>query len=541
MLFSKFTFRSKSFTYLIFTIFGIGLLFRILPLFNQGGRLLRQWPTEDGYLMLTIARNIAIGNGMSIADGTIATNGTQPLFNFMEAICFALVGGDKELGVFLALILQIIISLIAIFFLFLLADYVLQQRPNHQEIAALTAVIWYCSPLIMGHTMNCLETGLYVTLILISTYIWLRHGIESKSHKFSLSVIWVGILLGFTCWARIDAVFFLGAITLWHVLIGFIYEKQYLIKRIAESCVMGTTAVLVFSPWLLYNKLNFGSFTPISGTAQSFGSSFASNSREVPSTLFEYATLLLPIPNNLEKTIPVLLFNLLFISVYLVMIIVIATRMNKKERVLLYCSVTFASFLIIYYGFFFGAAHFVSRYLFPISPFMAIFTTTIIFYGLQILGNYLKFENILPITMFLIIGLSISLNGRFYKGGYKAGSSHLHFQVVEWVTQNVGESVWVGAIQTGTLGFFHDRTVNLDGKVNPDALRAKIQRKIPEYVVTQEFDANGNRIDYLADWFGIASWAKLTPIKNNFDLILNDRENNLAVLKRKSPAKHLMN
>ena len=41
--------------------------------------MLRQWPTEDGYLMLTIARNMALGNGMSTADGELPTNGTQPL------------------------------------------------------------------------------------------------------------------------------------------------------------------------------------------------------------------------------------------------------------------------------------------------------------------------------------------------------------------------------------------------------------------------------------------------------------------------------
>ncbi len=226
MLLSKNSFSSKYFTLLISIIFGIGLVFRILPLFNKGERLLSHWPTEDGYLMLTIARNIAIGNGMTIANGTIHTNGTQPLFNFMEAICFTLVGGDKELGVLLVLILSCLISLITMAVLFLLTDYVLQPRPNHQKIAALTAVIWYSSPLIMRHTMNCLETGLYATLILISTYTWLQHGIESKSDKFDLNFIWIGVIIGLTCWARIDCVFFLVTITSWHVLIGFIYEKQ---------------------------------------------------------------------------------------------------------------------------------------------------------------------------------------------------------------------------------------------------------------------------------------------------------------------------
>jgi hypothetical protein len=117
---------------------------------------------------------------------------------------------------------------------------------------------------------------------------------------------------------------------------------------------------------------------------------------------------------------------------------------------------------------------------------------------------------------------------------YRQGSVHQHFQVINWVQQNVPEVTWVGAIQTGTLGFFHDRTVNLDGKVNPAALAALLRREIPTYVVQQEFDRNGGQIDYLADWFGIASWIKLEPIASHFDLIVEDQQNNLAVLRRHS-------
>jgi hypothetical protein len=45
--------------------------------------------------MLTIARNIAEGHGMSTANGTIPTNGTQPLVTFILAGIFYLAGGDK--------------------------------------------------------------------------------------------------------------------------------------------------------------------------------------------------------------------------------------------------------------------------------------------------------------------------------------------------------------------------------------------------------------------------------------------------------------
>jgi hypothetical protein len=66
---------------------------RLSPLFDPAGRLFWQFMSEDGYLMQTVARNMAIGLGMSTADGTMPTNGVQPLATFLFAALHALAGG----------------------------------------------------------------------------------------------------------------------------------------------------------------------------------------------------------------------------------------------------------------------------------------------------------------------------------------------------------------------------------------------------------------------------------------------------------------
>jgi hypothetical protein len=109
---------------------------------------------------------------------------------------------------------------------------------------------------------------------------------------------------------------------------------------------------------------------------------------------------------------------------------------------------------------------------------------------------------------------------------WRRGLDHLHFQVVAWVAEHVPEDAWVGAVQTGTVGYFHDRTINLDGKVNPEALAAVRAHRIPQYVLSKP-------IRYLADWEGLASWAELDGLKGRFDLVVHDRERNLAVLVRR--------
>ena len=79
-------------------------------------------------------------------------------------------------------------------------------------------------------------------------------------------------------------------------------------------------------------------------------------------------------------------------------------------------------------------------------------------------------------------------------------AAHDHGQVVQWVSDHLAPATWVGAPQSGTLGYFHDRTINLDGKVNPLALQARQDNRLFHYIV------NDTPIEYIADWYGFARW-----------------------------------
>jgi hypothetical protein len=126
----------------------------------------------------------------------------------------------------------------------------------------------------------------------------------------------------------------------------------------------------------------------------------------------------------------------------------------------------------------------------------------------------------------MLVVVVIGLHAR----AYEKGKSHMHFQVVRWVEQNVAVETWVGAIQTGTLGYFHDRTINLDGKVNIHAYNALITSRIADYVVDE------TQVAYLADWIGMLDWRTMPRIDENFEVVIADYERNLGVLKRKSTA-----
>ncbi|WP_448572222.1 hypothetical protein [Trichothermofontia sp.] len=518
---------------LVASLMAIGLISRLAPLFSPP-RLLRQFPTEDGYLMLTIARNIGIGNGMSTANGTIPTNGTQPLFTLIQAVGFWLAGGEKTTGVVMALVLQVVFSLAAAALLFLLANAVLREREQAQEMAALITGLWYASAIVVPHSMNCLETGLYGLMVLLSVYVWYQHERDRADTQLHLIfALQLGVLLGLTFWARNDAVFLVAAIVGWHTLFGLIgpAPRSELPRRLGESFIMGMTALLTVSPWLIYNKVNFGSIVPISGKAQSALARFGNNVLELPSKLFEYAGIILPVPSALERLPWLLGVTSLLAIAYLILLGWAAVRlMQPQERICFYVMATYGGLLVFYYGFLFGAPHFVSRYLFPLSPFFALFTVAMVGAGVRRWPAGGLIPRLLPYGGLALLVLVLLLNARLYK----LGTTHEHFQVVGWVDQNVEALTWVGAVQTGTLGFFHDRTINLDGKVNPQALDAVLKRQIPTYVVEATFDDQGRQIDYLVDWVGIAGWMELEPIKSHFELLVKDEQQNLAVLRRRS-------
>jgi len=520
---------------LAFALFVVGLVTRVAPLANAGGRVLRQFPTEDGYLMLTIARNLAIGRGMSAMAGTIPTNGTQPLFNFIEALSFLATSGDRASGVWLVLAASVLVSCIGAYAIVRLARAVLADRDYAEPVARIAGALWFASPVVLPHTMNCLETGLAVTCCAFALERWVTGARESLGDdtdaprmRYALTL---GASLALAFWARIDAVFLIATITTGHLVLARIDERRPYRARFIEAVVAGATSVVLASPWLIYNKLYFGHFTPISGLAQGYDS-LGENLVTVPKKLIEYAALVVPIPERFESTRAALAASSIGVLIYSALVYRALVRScNRLEALALATFLAHVAALIAYYGVFFGAAHFVGRYLAPVSIGTAILTPTLAAVVIDaVRASRPQFARVLAVALgSTAVALSASLGIRLYRNG----TSHQHFQVVDWVEANVADDRWVGAVQTGTLGFFHDRTVNLDGKVNPAALEARLRDAIPTYVVEARFGDAQQPIEVIADWYGVERWKSLPPIRDHFDLVVADETANLVVFRRR--------
>lgn len=506
----------------------VGLVSRVAPLADRDGRLLRQFPTEDGYLMLTIARNLALGHGMSTADGTAPTNGTQPLATFLWAACALAAHADRFRTVAAVLVLELLFAIATAVVVYLLARVVLGEGPRTKHRALLAAAGWFACETIAEHSMNCLESGLYALLATGAFLVLLRGGARQASPRWGR---WIagGAILGVAFWARNDVVLLCAAVAVSHLVWGLPGAPERLWHRFLEVASAGVVVALIAAPWVIFNTLRFGHPVPVSGRSESLDVAAGENLGQVGRAIFGYATLFLPIPVQLSQHLVVEIASLLGVAVY-AWLTWSAVRRSQHEalrRTWIFAAVS-TLFFSLFYGLFFGAPYFVSRYFLVLTPFYAIA------WGAAVDAARDPLEarwRLLPAAGGLVVvALAVGLNLR----EYRHGAQHQHFQVASWVEAHVPPSVWVGAPQSGTVGYFHDRTLNLDGKVNPSAFEARRDGRLPQYIID-------GPIEYIADWEPIASPVPLpgvavalgdTGMSSAFEVIVDDHAQNLAVLRR---------
>lgn len=505
-----FNFRQHGFVLLIFLLMATGGIVHLVPLV-VGGEFMVKSISEDGYLALTMARNIALGLGMSIAEGTIPTNGiSEPLVAAIWTVGYWLVNGDKIQGIVWVVAIQFIITTLAAVLLWHGSKRILQPHATAGTVAVLAAATWYASLLTSVHTTNGLGTGLYTLCVIGVAMIF-----SLTVHTWSIRrCIGLGVLLGITFWARNDAVFFIFAVCVTHLLLGP-FDLDLVKQRLWQVIVMGTTSVVIALPWLISNQIKFGSIMPVSGHSQLLEASWGENWYLIPTTLVENLLAFAPMPRSLQEQIWVIVVCTVITLAVVGLLIVLWSRFHTAQRRLVMLVSIYTVCLASYYGFYFSASYFFGRYLFPLTPFFILLWTVIVVFIWQHLV-LTKLRPIMPIFVILFIGVIVtSYVIAYQKPLMYMGIHHAHFKFTKWVEENVSEEVWVGAIQSGMLGYFHDRTINLDGKVNPQALEAREKHELDKYVLKTD-------IQYLVDWYHIGPIYQEIMANPSIELIIHE-------------------
>jgi hypothetical protein len=514
------------FLILVELLFLLGLVARLRPLFLSDDELFRSFPTEDGYLMLTVARNIATGLGMSTAAGSIPTNGVQPLATFIQAAAFLVAGGDRGWGIRILIVVSTAVAAGAAWIIVKLGLRLMGTSPFARRASLLGAAAWFAAPGPLFTTMNMLESGIYCAAVAAVLLVLAESGDPGAGGiRWRWSLL-TGALLGLAFWARNDAVILMAAAGLAHLLAG----GGRAAIRVAETAVMGGLSTLVSLPWLLYNATVFGGVIPVSGQAYLGARDGGAALGWAAVAFFEHATLLANFEfNPIQHWKPFIYFCAAVAGMILARAaFVIARRAPWRDRPgagrAILAAAIFIAGLFVFYTFFFDAPHFLRRYLFPTSAVLALL------WGAAAAGLHRRLASgrmkaLAPLLAVLLVANFASRDGLFIQGPWRRG---VFFRSVDWIRSNVSEEAWLGAFQSGTLGFFHDRTINLDGKVNPAALEAIRHARLQAYVVESP-------IEYIVDWASLVEpWSRADAIvSRNFAWDVRDPEGNFAVLRRR--------
>ncbi len=449
--------------------------------FRPASILLDKPLTEDGFYLLTVARHLAAGHGLSI-DGVHPTNGIQPLFTFFAAPAYWLAGGDRIAA------LRGVLFVHGMFFVaaaWLFGLVLRDARSGTERLRWFGSLSWLGSGFLVLLSHNGLETG-----CLLFFYLAYLRLAQRRPLAGTRSAIEHGALLGVVVLTRIDATFFVVAACALTVLRGTGAASQ----RCRDAAVVGVVAAVVSSPWWIYNEVLFGALMPTSGTAQ--GETLDGTAGIVASRLGAAATnmLLVATPelyggdgagHAVFLTVRGAFAALVLFVIWRLPAVPPEERRSRGDGRLaaLALLVAGAAFLV-WYPWRSWATHFYNRYFVPLAPF-GLALSTIAFERVAFRVRWFG-----PLFVAAVVAATFAVVAIVHTGAVFRGNQWLHDQV-PLVRANVPEGARLAAGQSGTLGYFVDGVHNLDGKVNAEALRH--QHDMHVYLAA-------NDIEWLCDW-----------------------------------------
>lgn len=451
----------------------IGFLSRVALAFRSTWQISSRPYIDDAFYLFSCAKHLALGHGFTV-DGLHATNGVQPLICLLYAPGFLL--GD-DLGLRLTFLVGALVqaaSTIAI------ASLLARMRKGEADSLRASApffaaLLWTVIAPLADQNGSGLETGLVALLILCD----LIYYASIREHGWNAGRAAVfGLLLGLTVLARVDSALFV---------IAFVIVEWRHLKFVLLAAFV---ALAVSTPWWIYGYVTFGSLMPMSGAAESLGMPIIQNLSQSVLALFDMLTIFFN--HAWYQTNPqaesLMLIVLLAMWISVISAFDLFTKVKEQysfasiQPLFLFCG-----FVFIYYNFFFSAPHFMTRYLHPVRILILIAFTAMLPSIMSIRSNTEKvWKVILPCVV--MTGLAFSVYR--YVNEFTADPKSDFYPLAQWATAQGGR---MGCDQSGQAAFFASNVINLDGKVNYDALEARKRGAIGEYIAHEQ-------IEYLADW-----------------------------------------
>lgn len=465
---------------------------------------------DDSFYAFKIAQNMAAGKGMTF-DGIHATTGFQPLYVLILVPIFFLFGKTLALPVYFALTLLAVLSMLTALFVYLIC-----RRYVGRAASFFAAMVWIFSPIVTKQSANGLETALTAFMIALCSYYYLEK-IRPAARPSTLRLLLLGLLLGLAVLSRIDTLFLVLAISLDYLIL--LRRRATRSGGLLRLSLLPLGVLVVYGPWLLLCVSACGSPLQDSGTATRFLSlayapmfNFGGRSlgTEGPDLSFLQANLVYSLSalkvappvhvmfRSIEKTGEFFgatrAFHIAGNILGFLALLAIARFMRRWKRdpkrrrrleigfFLLFCGTIFAA-----YSFYIFGAFFFLRYFYPLYMLACI----LLAFLAQDLLDWLPGRS--PNMRRVAVGVFVLYAGFFsffsYSQAFRCSAGYPFYDIARWVRTHTETDDTVGVFQCGTIGYLSDRKViNLDGKVNHEALCALKGGCLAEYIEQEGID-----------------------------------------------------
>ncbi len=435
--------------------------------------------TEDGFYSLSVARNLAMGNGLTI-DGSHLTNGFQPAVTMLDSVAF-LDHGNRVVGVRIVLIVSWLIMVATCGVVALICrDLATNERAR--QVAPWVAVIGFLSGRYVLYAFNGLETG---GEILVCALVWRFY--QTRGVTSRLSAVLMGVLLGLLILVRIDGIFLMAIVAA-----SVVWELRSR-EGVLRGILIAVTAGVVSAPWWLYNQITFGHLLPTSGKAeQSIHLTFS----RLPSLLI--GAMQDFVPWGYTAKTQTLWFSMIELVAVAAAIAAITRRPkliddeigdhrarvergNKFAVLLTLAIVVLGAFYFVETD----AVWFYGRYL---APAILVGSVSGVAYCLN---RGFSTPKILTTVAAAALLVGVVFTFHFDRGA----TSTYYSNQLSLINKYVPPEDLVGAGQSGTIGFMRANVVNLDGKVNQSALEH--QDNIRLYLLSRHIEWLCDQSDYV--------------------------------------------
>jgi len=479
---------------------------------------------DDSFYAFKIAKNIADGNGATF-DGIHPTTGFQPLYVLLLVPAFALSGNNLVLPIYIALSLLAVFTCLTAYLI-----YRISRRYAGWWASIIAATIWAFSPVVTKQSANGLETALASFMIAVSICYYLER-IRSVENPGAGRFMLQGILLGLTVLARIDGVLLVLVMLLDYLVL--LRRKRISAKRLLRLSLVPLGVCILYGPWLVFNMAVCGSPLQDSGTATRFlslayagyfGYGAGDMGSRGPDSSFIWAHLTHAI--STMKVIPPmhLIFRLfdkagamlgspggfhaagnIFGFLVLGGVGFTTFRWRRDERrkcrgemhfLILFAAVLLASYAMYVFGMFFFL-----RYFYPVYLIACIYLA---FFLQDIHDWYTRRSVAVKRAVILASAVYAALFGFFsYSQAFRSRPIYPFYDVSRWVNENTGDAERIGVFQCGTIGYLSNRKIiNLDGKVNREALEAMKSGGLDDYLLKEGIEVVIDHSDILKIFFG---------------------------------------